>query len=451
VTVRYEADALITGAPFVSAPFASAPFASSVSVVHRPGVLDIDGDRIAWAGAANDAPALGTGANGANGTTEVVTLGGLVMPGLVNTHAHTPMTLLRSVGDGLPLDRWLREAIWPLESRMTDDDVHWGMLLGGDELLRCGVTTTCEMYRPGRPVAEAALETGLRCVLTPTVFDRPGGPSWQDCLDEAGQLHAAADGRDGRLSVGIGPHAAYTLPGEALVAAARLAAELDALVQIHVAETVAEDEGVRATHGCSTPELLARLGVLDGRVLAAHSIWLSDADLDLYEQHDVAVAHCPQSNGKLGSGVAKVASMRARGIRVGLGTDGPASNDNLDLWEELRLAPLLARAVAADPGALTTADALHLATRGGADALGLDTGALEPGRLADFIRLDLTDFVPATDDAELLAHLVWASSSRSVTDVWVGGRQVVANGVCSTVDVAEARRQVAARARRLRA
>ena len=288
-------------------------------------------------------------------------------------------------------------------------------------------------------------------MLTPGVFDLPGGLSWQDCLDEAGQLHADLDGRDGRLSIGVGPHAAYTLPVEGLVASARLAAELDALVQIHVAETVAEDEGIRAAHGCSAPELLARLGVLDGRVLAAHSIWLSDADLDLYERYDVAVAHCPQSNGKLGSGVAKVASMLGRGIRVGLGTDGPASNDNLDLWEELRLAPLLARAVAADPGALTTADALHLATRGGADALGLETGVLEPGRLADFIRLDLTDFVPAADDDELLAHLVWASSSRSVTDVWVGGRQVVAGGVCSTVDAAEARRQVAARARRLRA
>ncbi len=430
MAVRYEADALVAGA-----------------AVHRPGVLDVDGDRIVWAGPAADAPVL----TDETGPAEVIALGGLVMPGLVNTHAHTPMTLLRSVGDGLPLDRWLREAIWPLESAMTDDDVHWGMLLGVDELLRCGVTTTCEMYLHGRVVATAALETGIRCVLTPGVFDLPGGLSWQDCLDEAGQLHADLDGRDGRLSIGVGPHAVYTLPVEGLVASAELAAELDMLVQIHVAETAAEGDGIRAAHGCSAPELLARLGVLDGRVLAAHSVWLSDLDLDLYEQYDVAVAHCPQSNGKLGSGVAKVTAMLDRGIRVGLGTDGPASNDNLDLWEELRLAPLLARAVAADPMVLSTADALHLATRGGADALGVGAGVLEPGRLADFVRLDLVDFVPATDDAELLAHLVWASSSRSVSDVWVGGRQVVAGGVCTTVDAAEARRQVAARAQRLRA
>jgi 5-methylthioadenosine/S-adenosylhomocysteine deaminase len=180
-------------------------------------------------------------------------------------------------------------------------------------------------------------------------------------------------------------------------------------------------------------------------------VWLSDADLDLYQRHDVAVAHCPGSNGKLGSGIAPIAALRARGLRVGLGTDGPASNDDLDLWEELRLAPTLARAVAGDPGALSTADALHLATRGGAEALGLTTGCLAPGRPADLVRLELDDsrFVPG--DAELLAHLVWSASSRLVTDVWVAGRRVVDAGVCRTVDGAEARRQVRTRARRLAA
>ena len=173
------------------------------------------------------------------------------------------------------------------------------------------------------------------------------------------------------------------------MATARMAAELDALVQIHVAETAAEGQGILAEHGCSAPELLARLGVLDCRVLAAHSVWLSDADLDLYQQHDVAVAHCPQSNGKLGSGVARLADMLARGIRVGLGTDGPASNDNLDLWEEMRLAPLLARAPAPTPPWSPPARPCWLATRGGAEALGLDTGSLRPGRPADFIRLEL--------------------------------------------------------------
>ena len=416
---------------------------SSAGWVHRPGVLDVEGNRIAWAGPADIAPPMPG--------HRVVDIGGLVMPGLVNTHAHTPMTLLRSSGDGLPLDRWLRESMWPREARMTDEDVHWGMLFGLQELLRCGVTTTCEMYLHGQAVAEAALQSGIRCVITPAVFDVPGVLTWQRALDDVGSLYDAYDGRSDLITVGVGPHAAYTLPTDALVASARLARELDTILQIHVSETVAEDQPIRDAHGCTTPQLLARLGVLDARVLAAHSVWLTDTDLSLYEDYDIAVAHCPQSNGKLGSGVARVAVMVARDLRVGLGTDGPASNDNLDLWEEMRLAPLLARAVSSDPQALTTTDALHLATRGGAEALDLNVGTLEAGRFADFIRLDLSEFVPVADGDELRSHLVWSASSRAVTDVWVGGRRVVTDGVCTTIDAAEARRQVARRAERLQA
>lgn len=302
----------------------------------------------------------------------------------------------------------------------------------------------------------------MGCRSTPGIFDLPGdrtGPgdgvgtpmTWQRCLEEAGQVHADLDGRHGRLSIGLGPHSTYALPDEGLVAVAKVATELDALVHIHVAETRSEDEGVRLRLGCSAPELLARLGVLECRVLAAHSVWLSDGDLDLFEAFDVAVAHCPQSNCKLGSGVASVSSMLERGLRVGLGTDGPASNDNLDLWEEMRLAPLLARATARDPGALGTSDALGLATRLGADALHVEAGSLEAGRIADFIRLDLEDaaFVPAVSTEDVLAHLVWAASSRHVTDVWVGGRQVVRDRSCTTLDEAHLRREVSARARRL--
>lgn len=414
--------------------------------LYRPGVLDVDGDRIAWVGAADEAPTReGWGER---------RVGGLLMPGLVNSHGHSPMTLLRGAGDGLPLGRWLAEAIWPREARLVPEDVWWGMQLGCSELLEAGVTTTCELYIHSRAVADAALAAGIRCVLTPGIFDLPGaGPqaTWQRFLDDAAQLHADLDGREGLLTVGLGPHAAYTLPPDGLVAVAKVARELDALVHVHVAETRDEDEVVRARHGCGAPEALARAGLLDGQVLAAHGVWLVDDELDLFAAHDVAVAHCPQSNAKLGSGIARVPEMLERGIRVGLGTDGPASNDNLDLWEELRLAPLLARALACDATAFGTLDALALATRGGAAALGLDCGALEPGRLADFVRLELDDaaFVPAESDADLLTLLVWAASSRHVTDVWVGGRQLVEDGRCRSVDVTRSRSEVSARARRL--
>lgn len=414
--------------------------------LHRPGVLDVEGRRIVFAGPAAEAPPE---------PETVHDLGGLLMPGLVNTHAHSAMTLLRGVGDGLPLDRWLGEAVWPREGRLQEGDSYWGTLLGCHEMLLAGVTTTCEMYLHSGEVAAACLASGIRAVVTPGIFDLPGAeaPSWRDLLEETGRLHAELDGTDDRLRIGIGPHSAYALGRDGLLATAKMAEELGTLVQIHLAETRAEGEVVAARYGTSAPGALAELGLLDHPVLAAHAVWLSDDDIALLKTHDVAVAHCPQSNGKLGSGVARLRDLLGAGVRVGLGTDGPASNDNLDLWEEMRLAPLLARLKDTDPTALGAAEALRLATLGGAEALGLETGSLEPGRAADFVRVDLghDTFVPATDDAELIGHLVWSVPSSAVTDVWVGGRQVVRDRRCLTVDLASARREVQGRAERIAA
>jgi 5-methylthioadenosine/S-adenosylhomocysteine deaminase len=208
---------------------------------------------------------------------------------------------------------------------------------------------------------------------------------------------------------------------------------------------------VEQRYGVSAPALLAEAGALDGRVLAAHAVWLDGADLDLVAAHDVGVAHCPGSNGKLGAGVAPLRALLDRGVRVGLGTDGPASNDDLHLWDEMRLAALLARAVATDPGAVSSATALRLATRGGGEALGLPVGALEAGRPADLVRLRTDDarFTPSVTDTELLGHLVWAGAGYLVTDVWVGGQRVVEAGRCTMVDGERARAEVGRRARRL--
>jgi 5-methylthioadenosine/S-adenosylhomocysteine deaminase len=228
--------------------------------------------------------------------------------------------------------------------------------------------------------------------------------------------------------------------------------QLDCLFHIHLAETEAECRQFEADHGASTPAVLARAGVFGGRVLAAHSVWLSEEDLAIYRTHDVAVAHCPQSNAKLASGVAPLVRLLADGIRVGLGTDGPASNNDLDLWEEVRLAAMLARIRERDASALSAAAALDLATRGAGLAIGRpDLGVLAPGAKADMIavRLDDPGFVPVLDDAQLIEHLVWSASSRLVTDVWVAGSQVVESGRCLTVDTARAGGEVQARAERL--
>jgi 5-methylthioadenosine/S-adenosylhomocysteine deaminase len=410
-----------------------------------PGAVEVDDGLISWVGDPWQVPpALGT---------EVRQLGGLLMPGLVNCHGHSPMTLVRSAGDGLPLDRWLNESVWPREARLEDEDVYWGMALGAAELLCNGVTTTCEQYRHPGPVIDAMIDSGIRAMYTPGIFDVPGAPrnGWEDLLGEACRLFDAMEGREGRLHLGFGPHAVYTVPRHGLREIAGEAQRRNALLQIHLSETISEGEQVHARYGMSAPAVLESEGALAGRVLAAHSVWLDEADLGIIARHDVAVAHCPGSNGKLGAGIAPLRALLDRGVRVGIGTDGPASNDDLHLWDEMRLAALLARATATDPGAVTSAGALRLATRGGGEALGLPVGSLEVGRPADLIRLRTDDarFTPSVTDAELLGHLVWAGAGYLVTDVWVGGVPVVEEGRCTLIDGEQARAEVGQRARRL--
>ncbi len=433
MTLRLVADAVFT--------------VDAEGTILAPGAIEIDPDGlISWVGDPwQVAPAAGT---------EVRELGGLLMPGLVNCHGHAPMTLVRSAGDGLPLDRWLSESVWPREALLEEEDVYWGMALGAAEMLCNGMTTTCEQYRHPAPVTEALLDSGMRALYTAAIFDVPErgvGDSWETLLAEACELHDSMAGGQDRVQIGFGPHATYTVPPEALRVIAAEAQRRDALLQIHLSETVAECELVRERYGMGAPALLESVGALDGRVLAAHSVWLDEAELSLLSGRDVAVAHCPGSNGKLGAGIAPLHALLERGVRVGLGTDGPASNDDLHLWDEMRLAALLARAVAGDPGAVSTAEALRLATRGGGEALGLPVGALEVGRPADVIHLRTDDarFSPSVNDAELMGHLVWAGAGYLVTDVWVGGTPVVEAGRCTLIDADRARAEVGQRARRL--
>ena len=430
--IRYRADAVVTCDREFS--------------VHRPGVVDVEDARITWVGPAADAP-------GASGPEH--RLAGLLMPGLVNVHCHSPMTLFRGAAEDVPLDAFLRDVLWPRESRLERDDVYWGMTLACAELLRSGVTTTCEMYLHEEAIWAAVVDAGTRCVLTPVVMETPAWPrfpSWQRRLGDVLAFRAERAGVSDRVEVGIAAHSAYALPLAGLTAVSRAAQEGGALLHIHVAETSDEARAVEHEHGKSVPAVLAERGFFDGRVLSAHSVWLSDEDLQLFVEHDVAVAHCPQSNAKLAAGIARLTDMLRLGLRVGLGTDGPASNNDLDLWEEMRLAALLARLRTGEADALDAPQALHLATSGGADALGRDDiGVLESGRLADMalVRMDDPTFVPLVRPRDLCSHLLWSASSRLITDVWVGGQHVVSNGDCLTVDKERAQHQVQLRALRL--
>ena len=422
------------------------PCDPSCSVV-RDGVVDVDDTgRLGYVGPADSAPA----------TNEPVrSFEGILMPGMINMHAHSPMTVLRGMGGDLPLMRWLQEIIWPAEAKLTPADIEAGMVLGSVEMLRNGVTTSVEQYFQPDHVVRAVLATGGRMVLGPAIVDTAGW-SWRAQLDEV-SARIDVDGLrpHDRIEIGYGPHSAYTLSPEALTMVAEAARARDALLLIHVAESPGEDAAQRTSHG-SVPKLLSDIGLLGGRVLAAHSVHLSDEDIDIFARNGVAVAHCPGSNAKLASGIARVPELRAAGVPVGLGTDGPASNDDLDLWEEMRLAALVARLSTMDSAVLTAADVLLMATRGGAEALRRDDiGVLETGRWADVVHVDTSTEAFAAGlsvpDEHLLANLVWGANARSVRNVWVGGEQVVADHEPTKVDREKVQAQAGAVTARLRA
>ena len=411
--------------------------------LHSPGIVDVDQGRVLWSGPADSAPVH-------DGETE--SLRGLLIPGFVNTHAHTPMVLLRGAGEGLPVSRWLTEVMWPREGRLTSEDVESAMTLGAGELLSTGITTSHEMYFLAEDVARAAAGAGLRCVVTPPVLvaaDLARFGTWQEQVDQMVEL---ADRWAGHplVTVGFGPHSAYALSEETLLRVAELSASHGMHIQIHVEEQAREGDAVRQRTGLSVTAYLDRLGIFTTRAVAAHGVWLSPSDIEILAARPVGVAHCPCSNAKHASGMAPVAELRKAGIPVGLGTDGPASHDRLDLFEEMRWALRIARLRAGDAGVMGPLDVLAMATTEGASLLGRhDIGRLAPGCRADMVLIDTNSLVPVVEASDLLTHLVYSGSPSLVRDVWVEGKRVVVDGQPLYVDMAAARSDVTTRARRL--
>ncbi|MFP5487695.1 MAG: amidohydrolase family protein [Acidimicrobiia bacterium] len=413
--------------------------------VVSPGVVDVVGDRVVWSGPLDEAPAF---------DGPVTTLPGVVTPGLVNTHAHTAMILLRGTGEGLPTDRWLVEVMWPREGRLDGDDVAAAMRLGATELLLNGITTSNEMYFFGAEVASAAAEVGLRCVVTSPVIEAADFAKFGSVADQLARLAQLRSDWDGHplIEIGIGPHAAYSLSRSALESVASFVADDPMLLHIHVAEQPHEGDAILDATGLTVPAYLDEIGLLGPRTVAAHCVWLTDDDVDRFAGRGVKVAHCPCSNGRHASGIAPVQTMLDAGITVGLGTDGPASHDRLDLFENMRAASWYARIDGRDASAMSARRVFAMATTEAAAVLGRDDlGRLTPGARADLVHFDVTDstFEPVFDHDQYVERLVWAAGRRSVRDVWVGGRQVVRDGACSTVDTAAVRQDAVARARRL--
>jgi len=376
----------------------------------------------------------------------------LVMPGLVNAHTHLAMTLLRGVGPDAPLDVWLRSHIWPAEGRMTAEDVYWGSLLGAVEGLLGGTTAFVDMYFHEDQVARACRDAGVRASLAIGLAGQ--GDALARRLDAAGETIATwrAGAADDRVEMRLGPHAPYTCPPAALQTIARTAEILRCGVHIHLAETRAEVDEARAAHGRTPVELAAEAGLFGVPAQVAHVVWPAPGDARLLAEAGAVVGHCPASNLQLGSGVAPALDLVDAGVRLALGTDGAASAPGLDMLDNLRLAWLVAKGRAHDPRRPTAREAFAWATRGGAAALGRDDlGRLAVGATADLVvvELDRPGLWPLPDDPYAL--VVEGVRASDVAAVLVDGIVRVEGGRPVGIDLGALRREVLARARRLRA
>ncbi|HEY7771565.1 MAG TPA: TRZ/ATZ family hydrolase, partial [Marinagarivorans sp.] len=377
------------------------------------------------------------------GKEEVTLNQHVLMPGLINAHGHAAMSLLRGYADDLPLKRWLEEHIWPAEAHWVDAKfVEDGTELAVAEMLKGGTTCFSDMYFYPEAAAEVARVSGIRAQITFPILDFP--TPWAQTPDEA--ITKGIDLHDRyraieRITVGFGPHAPYTVSDDVFARIAVLSAELQAPVHIHLHETQAEVDDAIAANGERPIDRLQQLGILTPRTQCVHMTAVNESDIAITAQHGASVIHCPESNLKLASGLCPTQALIDAGITVALGTDGAASNNDLDMFGELQTAALIGKVTANNAEAICAYTALTMATLNGAKALGIDeiTGSLEVGKAADMIAISLDDLacLPAFNLASLL---VYTNQSRNVTDVWVDGRRLLRDKLLTTLNEAEIKR-----------
>ncbi len=354
--------------------------------------------------------------------------GKAVVPGLINTHTHASMTLLRGYGDDLPLMTWLQDYIWPVEDKMTAEDVYIGAKLACLEMIKTGTTCFLDMYMHPLMTSKAVEEMGLRATISYTLFDQ-GNPT-RAALDRersAEYLERFAQMSD-RITFSLGPHAIYTVSGEQLQFCHRFAQEHNVKIHLHLSETKGEVDECLAQHGLTPVRYLEQLGVLSPNLILAHVVWIDDEEMDLLAKYGVQVVHNPASNMKLASGYAfPYEEMKRRGIPVGLGTDGCSSSNNLDMYTAMRLASLLGKVWRYDSTAVSAPEIFASATKVGAQILGIDAGEIKEGKLADLCLIDLNrpEMVPVHD---LVSNLVYSASGSFVDTVIVDGRVLMQDG-----------------------
>lgn len=356
----------------------------------------------------------------------------VAMPPLVNAHTHSAMVLMRNYADDRELFDWLENAVFPVENRMEDEDVYWASMLAAYEMIKSGTACFADMYFSTRSTARAVAQSGLRANLNICVSgDVSDNPDMQDAMRFFDEYHNA---ENGRILVSFAPHAIYTCSAELLQWCANMAAERGVRLHTHVAETRKEYEDCMREHGVTPTAYLNQLGVFDVSTIAAHSLYLNENDLDIYRRKGVTAVYNPTSNCKLASGINAIDRFLERGINVALGTDGAASNNNLNLFEEMHLASLLTKGVALDPCAVPADTALRLATVNGAKALGFEgVGILKTGNPADLILIDLDKphLYPMHD---LKSAIVYSAQGSDVDTMICDGRILMEKYEVKTLD-----------------
>ncbi len=350
--------------------------------------------------------------------------GMVAMPGLINAHTHTAMTLLRSYADDMNLQDWLFQKIFPFEDTLTPEMVYEGSVRGIQEMLSTGTTCFHDMYFFQEETAKAAEELGMRGVLCEGITD----PVLEKKLEKTEKLLEQVKKSNGRLKVGISPHAVYTCNGETLKKCADYAKDHGLRIHTHLSETQTENQDAKQNYGMSPTKWMEQWGLFQNPTTAAHCVWLSDEDIAILKKYDVTVVHNPVSNLKLASGVAEIPKLVKAGVNVALGTDGASSNNNLDLFEEIKLTGILHKGVSLDPTVLPAWEVLKMATVNGAKALGFDDlGMLKTGYLADLILLDFNKphLIP---NHNTISNLVYAVSGNDVAYTIVDGRIVYCRG-----------------------
>jgi 5-methylthioadenosine/S-adenosylhomocysteine deaminase len=383
----------------------------------------------------------------------LVDAGGGLMPGLINTHTHLPMALFRGMADDLPLMTWLNEHIFPAERQyLNEETVRWGTLISCSEMLLSGTTTCCDAYFFEDVVAQAVRQSGIRGILSQGVIDfpAPGVPDPGRNLEESIQFVEKWKDICPTLIPSIFCHSPYTCSAETLRKAKQAAREHGILFQMHAAETRAEWDQIHAEHGVSPIRYLAGLGLLDNDTLLAHTVWIDTDDISLIAEHGCGISHNPSSNMKLASGVAPIPAVLEKGIRVGLGTDGCASNNTLDLLTEMDLTAKLHKVHTLDPTVMDARRVIQMATVEGAKAIGQGDhlGSLEPGKQADLIILDM-ERPHLTPMYHAASHIVYAAIGSDVRDVIIAGEPVVCRKKLLTIDTDQLLYEIRALFRRL--